>query len=101
MATGSEAHADHGVTATTTTTATTTDDTRPRDGLLTGTGRLGRRLRLPRFALLLAVRFFAARPRVVLVIILAAGRSCRRRRLLVGDAGLAFQSFAGFALDRA
>jgi hypothetical protein len=75
----SEAHADHGVTASATSATAAAYDAGPRKDLLTGAG--GFRPRSPRlFALRLAVRLLAARSRIVFVVVLAvrlfAARPC-------------------------
>src|SRR6266566_1251979 len=92
-----ETNSNHGVAA-----SAAADDTRSRHhGLLTGQRCFWCRPRSPCFTLRLAVRLLPARPCVVLVIVLLARCGCRRRRLLVGNASLAFQALAALALDRA
>src|SRR5436190_1814009 len=114
-----EVDADHGMTASASAASATTAayDAGPGKNLLAGAGCFGPcppwlfslRLAVRLFAarsrivlvVVLAARLFAARPRGVLVVVVAArgGRGCRR--FLAGDAGLSLCRLACLAFERA
>src|SRR5258707_1732715 len=112
----SEAHADHGVTASAASAAAAYDAGAGKD--LLASARCFRPCSPWLFALRLAVRLFAARSRIILLVVLAvrlfATRPCvvlvvvvaarggrRCRRFFAGDAGLSFCRLARLAFEGA